>query len=176
MAVRKLSISKLLQCRHHTLSPHHRIILSSSSSLISNPIESHHYYHHRYLSTDVDRFITPYKFSSSSLSFNRSFSTDREKPIATDYDYDEPSGFFDDYATASVVDTTAAISSEITTAAAAVGGAILPVRCLVWFLDQVHALTGMPWYTIHSFIYHSSCFHYPKLISFKLCLLLCVRI
>ncbi|KAL8218171.1 hypothetical protein R6Q57_021544 [Mikania cordata] len=141
MAMRKqsLSLSKLLCFRH--LTPR---IISSSSIPSSSSIECQHFANasNRYLSTfGFSRhfgFARPCKFSlassTSSSSCYRSFSTDGEK--ATDDPEPSGAGFFDyDYGDSG----------------SAIGGgeeAILPVRCLVWFLDTLHDLTGMPWWVV----------------------------
>ncbi|KAI3517845.1 hypothetical protein L1887_17065 [Cichorium endivia] len=155
MATRKLSVSKLLRCRYHTL----RIIPSSisSSSNLSSPSSStepqrfsnsfnryiaiHDFYRHG----DGGGFCRPYKFSLASSSY-RSFSTDREK--ATDAPASEEHlgpGYFD-YNYGGGGDW--GIAGEVTNTADSGGEAFLPVRCLVWFLDKVHDITGMPWWMV----------------------------
>ncbi|KAI3774083.1 hypothetical protein L1987_48626 [Smallanthus sonchifolius] len=129
MAMRKQSLSKLLRFRHHTP----RIIASSLSdrSSPSSSIDSQHltntsnpvvgFYRH-------GGFVRPYNLPFASSCY-RSFSTDGQKAT------DDP-GFFDhDY-----VSGGGAIGSG--------EDAILPVRCLVWFLDTVHDLTDMPWWMV----------------------------
>ncbi|CAI9295508.1 unnamed protein product [Lactuca saligna] len=155
MATRKLSLSKLLRCRNHTL----HIITSSisSSPSLSSPSYSieprrSSIVFDRYLAThDFNRhgdgggFLRPYKFSLASSSY-RSFSTDREK--ATDGPESEElsgPGFFD-YNYDGGGDW--GIPGEVRDVAGSDEEAILPVRCLVWFLDKVHDLTGMPWWMV----------------------------
>ncbi|KAI3695728.1 hypothetical protein L1987_78728 [Smallanthus sonchifolius] len=129
MAMRKQSLSKLLRFRHHTP----RIIASSlcDRSSPSSSIDSQHFTNTSNPSVGFYRhsgFVRPYKLPFASSCY-RSFSTDGQK--ATD-----DSGFFDhDY-----VSGGDAISSG--------EEAILPVRCLVWFLDTVHDLTDMPWWMV----------------------------
>ncbi|GKD74830.1 tryptophan synthase beta chain 1, partial [Tanacetum coccineum] len=55
----------------------------------------------------------------------------------------ETKGFFDyndNYTTASVGEVVGSVGEVVV-----MDQAIVPVRCLVWFLDQIHYLTAMPW-------------------------------
>ncbi|KAK9050879.1 hypothetical protein SSX86_030151 [Deinandra increscens subsp. villosa] len=124
---RKQSLSQLLRWRLHTP----RIIAPSSSNLTS-PIESQRFAN-RYLPTHSGGGFV--KFSLGSSSCYRSFSTAGEGKI-TENEQPSGPGFFDyDYVTGG----DAVASRE---------EAILPVRCLIWFLDTVHDLTGMPWWMV----------------------------
>lgn len=152
MAIRRLSLSKLLRWRHHAP----RIITSSvsSSSNPSSSIEPHSLAStsNRNLSTpsflkygDTGGIFRPYKFSLASSCY-RSFSTDREKaPVDPEGEELSGRGFFDyDYDSGGDV----GISEEVIGATTGGKEAILPVRCLVWFLDKVHDLTGLPWWMV----------------------------
>ncbi|KAJ0810826.1 putative membrane insertase YidC/ALB3/OXA1/COX18, tetratricopeptide-like helical domain superfamily [Helianthus annuus] len=149
MAMRKLSLSKLLRFRHHTP----RIIASSISSSSdpfspSSSIESQHFANtsSRYISTlgfyrhaDSARFVNNFSLPSSC----RSFSTHGRK-TTEDEQLSEP-GFFDyDYAISGDV----GFSGEVSGAVGSGEEAILPIRCLIRFLDTVHDLTGMPWWMV----------------------------
>ncbi|GJU48430.1 albino3-like protein 2, chloroplastic, partial [Tanacetum coccineum] len=58
----------------------------------------------------------------------------------------ETKGFFDyndNYTTASVGEVVGSVGEVV-----AMDQAIVPVRCLVWFLDQIHYFTAMPWWMV----------------------------
>ncbi|KAJ9552761.1 hypothetical protein OSB04_016806 [Centaurea solstitialis] len=142
MATRKLSLSNLLllRCRHHhTL----RVITSSisspsSSSSTSSSIEPHHYFANR--SLGFGGFLGPYNYSSSCY-HHRSFSTNTENKATDVEELSGPGGFFDyEYGSAGIT-----TGGEVPVGEQA---AILPVRCLIWFLDGVHDLSGMPWWMV----------------------------
>ncbi|KAK1411357.1 hypothetical protein QVD17_37905 [Tagetes erecta] len=122
MAVSRKSVLKqLFRLRHSHSCRHHipRIIPSDPTFPSSSTQSPQHFSNRRYLSG----FGFIYNnFLPSSSSYHRSFSTQSEP------------GFFD-------YDNTAA-------AAAAAVEPILPVRCLVSFLDTLHHLTGLPWWMV----------------------------
>ncbi|KAI7743811.1 hypothetical protein M8C21_031230, partial [Ambrosia artemisiifolia] len=134
----------LLHLRHHTS----RILASSSIPSLSDPssssIEPQHFTNTstRYLSTlgfyRHSQFTKPHNFLL--LSNYRSFSTNESKP--TDAEQLSDPGFFD----YNYVDGGG--GGEVIGAIGSGDEAILPIRCLIWFLDTVHDLTGMPWWMV----------------------------
>nr|XP_043613920.1 ALBINO3-like protein 2, chloroplastic isoform X2 [Erigeron canadensis] len=148
-------LSLLLLQHHHTPPPPlpHRLI-SSIHSLSSHhhqnntnkphSVSSLYQYHHHYNS---------FRYLNHSYNYYRSFSTNRdEKPISHNDDStstsspeSEMDGFFHDYNDNFDYHD---IASDVAALPVSGDDVMLPIQCLVWFLDKVHYFTALPWWAV----------------------------